>query len=64
MVTHDISEAISMADIVVVLSKRPSRIKSIYKIELNNYDNSLDKRTDERFNSYYKDIWKDLDINV
>lgn len=59
-----ISEAISMADIVIVLSKRPSNIKSIYKIDLNNYNNPLDKRTDAKFNQYYKAIWKDLDINV
>ena len=30
MVTHDISEAISMADKIIVMSKRPSTIKSIY----------------------------------
>ncbi|MDD2202956.1 MAG: ABC transporter ATP-binding protein [Bacilli bacterium] len=64
MVTHDISEAISMADIVIVLSNRPSVIKNIYKIELNQYDNPIDRRTDEKFNSYYKTIWKDLDIHV
>ncbi len=64
MVTHDISEAISMADTVIVLTKRPSSIKSIYKIELNQYDNSLDKRTDKNFNVYYKNIWEDLDIHV
>jgi NitT/TauT family transport system ATP-binding protein len=64
MVTHDISEAISMADIVIVLSKRPSSIKNIYKIDLGEYDNPLDKRTDDHFNIYYKNIWKDLDIHV
>jgi NitT/TauT family transport system ATP-binding protein len=64
MVTHDISEAISMADTVIVLSKRPSIIKSIYKINLNHYNTPLDKRTDEKFNTYYKAIWKDLDIYV
>lgn len=64
MVTHDISEAISMADIVIVLSKRPSSIKTIYKIDLGKYDDLLDKRTDKNFNLYYKAIWKDLDIHV
>ncbi|MDD2469811.1 MAG: ABC transporter ATP-binding protein [Bacilli bacterium] len=64
MVTHDISEAISMANTVIVLTKRPASIKSTYKIELNEYDNSLDKRTDNKFNIYYKNIWKDLDIHV
>lgn len=64
MVTHDISEAISMADTVIVLTKRPSIIKNVYKIELDQYDNPLDKRTDQSFNLYYKAIWKDLDIHV
>ena len=35
MVTHDISEAVSMADKVIVLTKSPSTIKSIYEIKLN-----------------------------
>ncbi|MDD4643833.1 MAG: ABC transporter ATP-binding protein [Bacilli bacterium] len=48
MVTHDISEAISMANTVIVLTKRPASIKGTYKIELNEYDNSLDKRTDNK----------------
>jgi NitT/TauT family transport system ATP-binding protein len=64
MVTHDISEAISMADTVIVLSKRPSTIKSIYKIALEKYSTPIEKRTDEKFNTYYKAIWKDLDIYV
>jgi NitT/TauT family transport system ATP-binding protein len=64
MVTHDISEAISMADIVIVLTKRPCTIKNVYKIDLREYDNPLDKRTDKVFNEYYKAIWKDLDIHV
>lgn len=64
MVTHDISEAISMADIVIVLTGRPSSVKKIYNIDLSDYDNPIDKRTDPKFNQYYKDIWKDLDIHV
>ena len=37
MITHDISEAISMADKVIVLSKRPSTIKNIYEIKFHLY---------------------------
>ena len=33
MVTHDIAEAISMADKVIVLSKRPAIIKNVYEIK-------------------------------
>ena len=36
IITHDIAEAISMAEKVIILTKRPSKIKKIYKIELTN----------------------------
>ncbi|HHT38413.1 MAG TPA: ABC transporter ATP-binding protein [Mollicutes bacterium] len=64
MVTHDIGEAISMADTVIVLSKRPAKIKNVYKIKFNDNTTPSDKRTHEQFNTYYKMIWEDLDINV
>ena len=34
LVTHDISEAISMADRIIVLTKRPTSIKNVYSIDL------------------------------
>ena len=60
MVTHDIGEAISMADKVVVLSKSPAVVKSIYNIELDNKDLPTINRKDSKFNYYYDLIWKDL----
>ena len=64
MITHDIAEAVSLADRVIVLSKRPSIVKDIYEIKLNNKTNPINNRTDELFNYYYDLLWKDLDINV
>lgn len=64
IVTHDISEAISMADRVIVLSKRPCFIKNIYNIKLSNTNNPIDNRKSKEFPYYYETIWKDLDINV
>ena len=64
IVTHDISEACALADKVIVLSKRPGEIKSIYNIDLLNKSNPLNNRLDERFNYYFNLIWKDLDNNV
>lgn len=61
MVTHDISEAISMADYVVVLSKGPSIVKNIYKIELDNKDIPTKNRKDNKFNYYFDLIYKELD---
>lgn len=64
MVTHDIAEAISMCDKVIVLSNRPATIKNIYEIRLENKGTPLENRKDKRFNYYYDAIWKDIDFNV
>ncbi len=61
MVTHDISEAISMADKVVVLSNRPAVVKNIYEINMDNKTIPSENRKNEKFNFYYNAIWKDLD---
>ena len=64
MVTHDLAEAISMADRIIVLSKRPSEIKNIYNIHLNNRDLPSKVRHEKKFYDYYNLIWKDIDKNV
>ncbi len=64
MVTHDIGEAISMADKIIVLSKSPAYIKKIYNIELVNKDLPTVNRKDTKFNYYYDLIWKDLSEDI
>ena len=64
MITHDIAEAISMADRIIVLSNRPSTIKKIYNIELTNKKTPISNRSCIEFNDYYQKIWKDIDHNV
>lgn len=64
MVTHDIAEAISMCDKVIVLSGRPATIKNIYDIELENRSNPINNRKDKNFSYYYDAIWKDIDFHV
>ena len=61
MVSHDIAEAISMSDRVIVLSKRPCHIKKIYPISLTNKKSPIENRKAKEFASYYEQIWKDLD---
>ena len=61
LVTHDISEALSMCNKIIVLSKRPSTIKSIYEINLNN-SSPIERRNEPLFSKYYDLIWKDIDI--
>ncbi len=64
MVSHDISEAISMSDTVIVLSKRPSIVKKIYNIELINKSTPIKNRSAKNFVSYYEMIWRDLDVHI
>ena len=64
MVTHDISEAISMADRIIVLTNRPSTIKKIYTIDLENKNTPIENRKDKNFPYYYDQIWKDIDYHV
>ena len=59
-VTHDISEAISMANKVIVLTKRPAKIKKIQKIELQNISTPLKKRECPEFSKYFDLIYKEL----
>lgn len=51
-----------MADKVIVLSKGPAKVKSIYKIDLDNKDIPTNNRKDNRFDYYYNLISKDLNV--
>lgn len=64
LITHDISEAVSVASRVIVLSKRPCNVKNIYNIELENRKNPIDNRKDPKFNYYFDKIWGDLDVHI
>lgn len=63
-VTHDIAEAISMGDRVVILSKRPGHIKSVINIEFPENLTPLQRRNKKIFQEYFDLIWKELDIDV
>ena len=64
MVTHDIAEAISMSDRIIVLSKRPAIVKKIYNIELSNKSTPIHNRKCKEFSEYYDAIWRDLDVHI
>lgn len=64
MVTHDIAEAVSMSDRIIVLTGRPSKIKNIYEINLENKSTPINNRKDKKFSYYYDMIWKDIDFHV
>ena len=61
LVTHDLSEAISMADRVIVLSKRPARIRQIVPIVLSIPDRTpMKSRSAPEFKDYFNLIWEEL----
>ncbi len=65
IVTHDISEAISMSDRVIVLSKRPATVKSIHNIEFEmDNRNPINCRESPKFSKYFDTIWKELDVHA
>ncbi len=62
MVTHDISEAISMSDRVIVLSQRPATVKSIYDIKFDIENRTpLSCRESPKFSKYFNLMWKELE---
>ena len=64
MVTHDISEAISMSDRVIVLTKRPGTIKEIHEIEFDIENRTpLNCRERPEFSKYFNTLWKELGVN-
>ena len=64
MVTHDLAEAISLSDRIVVLTKRPAEIKNIYNINLSNKSTPINNRKAPEFGEYYDRIWRDLDVHI
>ena len=63
LVTHDISEAISMSDRILVFSTRPARVKNEHAVELSVGCTPLKRRNAPEFKIYFDMIWKELDRN-
>ena len=64
IVTHDISEAISMSDRVLVLSKRPGTIKDIHKIDFEIENRTpINCRENPKFSQYFNTLWEELGVD-
>jgi NitT/TauT family transport system ATP-binding protein len=63
-VTHDLEEAIALADRVCVLTAGPATVKGIYTVDLPRPRNVAEIRFDPRFIQLYHDIWEDLRSEV
>ena len=59
LVTHDISEAVSLADKIIVLTKRPATVKNVYEIKIDKPTPFL-KREDPNFSKWFNTIWKEV----
>ena len=64
MVTHDLAEAISLSNRIIVLTKRPAKVKCIYEINLTDKSTPMNNRKCKNFNYYYDKIWRDLDVHI
>ena len=61
LVTHDLSEAVSLSDRVIILSKRPASIVRIVPITFAlEKDKPLNRRNAPEFKNYFNEIWKEL----
>jgi NitT/TauT family transport system ATP-binding protein len=67
LVTHDIGEAVSMASRVIVMSRRPGRIKSEHRISFPSFGSERPSpfaaRKCPEYNEYFQAIWDDLDVH-
>ncbi len=59
-VTHDIEEAVSLSDRVVVMTGRPGRIKAEYRIDLPRPRNARAIRKERKFHEFVDAIWQDI----
>ncbi len=61
LVTHDLSEAISLADRVIILTARPATVKTILPITFDlKEDTPMHRRNAPEFKTYFNLIWKEL----
>lgn len=60
LVTHDLSEAVSLAHRVIVLTKRPGTIQNIIKIQFPENLSPLERRNAPEFKNYFNALWKEM----
>jgi NitT/TauT family transport system ATP-binding protein len=65
LITHDVEEAVSLSDRVIVLTNRPSRIKEIHEIQLDcDRNDMMAARDAPGFTALVRQIWSQLDARM
>lgn len=65
LVTHDLSEAISLGDKVIVLSQRPARVKKEIPLHFTlSEDTPINRRSTPEFKSYFNEVWRELNEDI
>ncbi len=60
LVTHDISEAVSMSERVIVLSARPATVKAEFALDFPSDSSPLERRENPRFSLWFDRIWSEI----
>lgn len=63
LVTHDLSEAVSLADQILLLSPRPGRVKQIFTISFPKELSALERRNTYEFRDYFNMLWKEMNTD-
>lgn len=59
-ITHDLNEAVSLSDVVVVMKKNPGEVKAVYEIDLPRPRDVFSVQEEARFHEIFQTIWRDF----
>lgn len=60
LVTHDLSEAISMGDRIIILSPRPATVVHTIDLHFDSALSSIERRETDEFKHYFSELWKEM----